>query len=103
MADLCRCHLPFDPPAGPHWWPARDPEPGEHVLAVAIYGQDPRFLRRVRVAGGWLSQGSAANYPDCTPPAPWTYTGRCWDDVDHSVVDVTHDPRLGAQEDASQC
>jgi hypothetical protein len=93
VADVCRCHCPFDPPVGPHWWPARDPEPGEHVRAVAIYGADPGFLRRVRVPGGWHSQGSGANHPDCTPPGPWARTGLCWDGVDHPVVDVTPELR----------
>ncbi len=58
MADTCRCHLPVDPPLDlPHWWPCRDPEPAKHVVAVAMYGQQPAFLRRVRVPGGWHTQG----------------------------------------------
>ncbi len=59
------------------------------MRAVASYGQDPGFLRRVRVAGGWHTVGLEAAHPDCTPPAPWAESGRCWAQVDHPVVDVT--------------
>jgi len=93
MADTCRCHLPFDPPDGPHWWPRRDPEPGLGVVAVAICGADPTFLRQVRGPGGWHTLGHGANHPDHTAPAPWPDAGRGWDGIDHPVVDVTRHPR----------
>lgn len=32
------CHLPLDPPDGPHRWPSRDPEPATTVRVVARYG-----------------------------------------------------------------
>lgn len=53
MADVCRCHLPVDPPdnTGPHWWPSRHPEPDTTVQAVALVGQDPAFLRAERRPG----------------------------------------------------
>ncbi|MGH3568363.1 MAG: hypothetical protein ACRDRH_20505 [Pseudonocardia sp.] len=59
------------------------------MRAVALYGQDPRILRRRRVPGGWHGEGLAASYPDRTPPVPWPEAGRCWAEVDHPVVDVT--------------
>lgn len=59
------------------------------MRAVALYGQDPGFLRRVRVAGGWRGAGAAAAYPEYTPPIPWPTVGRCWAEVDHPVADVT--------------
>lgn len=59
------------------------------MRAVARYGQDPKLLRRVRVAGGWHGEGVAAAYPERTPPVPWPRAGRCWAGVDHPVVDVT--------------
>jgi len=89
VADTCRCHLPFDPPLGPHWWPSRDPEPGLNVRAVALYGQTPTFLHRARALGGWRSQGAAANHPAATPPTPWASIGQCWAGTRHAVVDVT--------------
>ncbi len=89
MADTCRCHLPLDPPIGVHWLPWRDPEPGLHVLAVALYDEEPSFLRRVRVPGGWHTEGCGAAHPEATPPKPWQEVGRCWDGVEHPVVDVT--------------
>jgi len=89
MADTCRCHLPLDPPFDRHWLPWRDPEPDSLVLAVALYGHDPAFLRRVRVTGGWHGQGSGSNHPQCTPPKPWADTGRCWAGEQHPVVDVS--------------
>jgi hypothetical protein len=89
MADTCRCHLPFDPPDGPHWWPRRGREPGPHVRAVASYGADPGFLRWDRTAGGWHCEGSGANHPDCTPAVSWPRVGCCWAGTDHPVVDVT--------------
>jgi len=93
MADTCRCHRPFDPPNGPHWWPQRDPEPALDIRAVAIYGDAPAFLRQVRTSGGWHCQGSGANHPDHTPPIPWRRAGRCWAGTYHPVVDVTdHQP-----------
>lgn len=85
----CRCHLPLAPPDGPHWWPQRDPEPGERVLAVALYGQDAGFLRLVRLRGRWYRRGSGANHPDATGPVPWANAGRCWDGAHHAVVDAT--------------
>jgi len=96
MADTCRCHLPLDPPFGPHWLPVRDLEPGPQVLAVALHGQSPTFLRRVRVFGGWHSEGLAAAHPEVTPPTPWVEVGRCWADEQHAVVDVTEPIEPGA-------
>ena len=89
MGELCRCHLPLEPPGGIHWWPRRDAEPETGVRAVALYGQDPGFLRRERVAGGWHTEGAGAAYPESTPPGPWARAGRCWAQVDHPVVDVS--------------
>ncbi len=89
MADECRCQLPLDPPIDRHWLPWRDPEPNSPVRAVALYGQDPGLLRRVRVAGGWHTEGVGAAYSECTPPGPWQRTGQCWAQVPHPVVDVT--------------
>ena len=98
MADICRCHLPLDPPldlpAGRYWWPRRDAEPGPAVQVVALYGVDPDFLRRVREPGGWRRRGHGANYPDSTPPGQWSEVGLCWAQVDHAVVDVTYGVRL---------
>ena len=90
MADqACRCGLSLKPQLAGFWWPRRDPEPGPEVRGVALFGQDPGFLRRVRVAGGWHTEGSGAAHPGCTPPAPWQRTGQCWAQVAHPVVDVT--------------
>ena len=86
MADLCRCHLPLDPPTGQHWWPSRDPEPDATVSAVAMYGQAPRHLRAVRTAGGWRTAGSLANHPNHTPPRPWPIVGTCWAGQEHPVA-----------------
>jgi len=90
VADhTCRCHLPLDPPAEPHWWPSRDPEPDPDVRIVALHGETPTLLRDVRVTEGWHTEGVAATHPDATPPRPWPRIGRCWDGVEHPVVDVT--------------
>jgi hypothetical protein len=89
VADLCRCHLPLDPPPDNHWLPWRDPEPESSVLAVALHGQHPTFLRRMRVPDGWHTEGSGANHPDSTPPRPWVEIGQCWAGEQHAVVDVT--------------
>ncbi len=56
---------------------------------MALFGADPAMLRRVRVAGGWHTEGACAAYPECTPPGPWERTGHCWAQVVHPVVDVT--------------
>jgi len=85
----CRCGLPLQPPNGECWRPGLDAEPASGVLAVALYGEDPGFLRRERVPGGWHTEGAAAAHPECTPPAPWQRTGICWAQVQHPVVDVT--------------
>lgn len=85
----CRCHLPLAPPDGPHWWPQRDPEPDERVLAVALYGQNPSLLRLVRLRDGWHRRGWGANHLDATPPVPWTGAGQCWAGVHHAAVDAT--------------
>jgi len=86
----CRCHLPLVPPDGlACWWPRRDPEPGDHVLAVAMHGDDARFLRLVRVRERWYRRGAGANHPDSTPPVPWSEAGRCWAGTHHAVVDAT--------------
>ncbi len=94
VADLCRCHLPLDPPlelpVGRYWWPRREAEPGPTVRVVALYGADPDFLRGVREPGGWRQRGLAANHPGATPPARWSEVGSCWPQVDHAVVDVTY-------------
>jgi hypothetical protein len=90
MRDVCRCHLPLTPPPyEEHWLPIRDPEPGPHVQAVALCGQDPKILRSERTPDGWRTQGAAANYADHTPPKPWEQVGRCWNRRDHPVRDVT--------------
>lgn len=89
MADRCRCQLSLEAPAAECWWPRRDAEPGPNVRAVALYGQDPGFLRRVRVPGGWHTEGFGAAYPERTPPVCWPDAGRCWAQVAHPVVDVT--------------
>ncbi len=85
----CRCQLPLVSPDGPHWWPQRDPEPGERVLAVALYGEDAGFLRLVRLLGRWYRRGSGANHPDVTEPVPWANAGQCWAEAHHAVVDAT--------------
>ncbi|MGI9001268.1 MAG: hypothetical protein ACR2GH_06335 [Pseudonocardia sp.] len=79
----------MDSPEGPHWWASRDPEPGPEVLAVALLGRDPGFLRSVRVLGGWHTRGAAATYADLALPEPWAQVGCCWDGVEHPVLDVT--------------
>lgn len=56
---------------------------------IALYGDDPGYLRRVRVPGGWHTRGHAANHPDATPPVQWANTGRCWAGRHHPVIDVT--------------
>jgi len=89
VADLCRCHLPLDPPVGQHWWPSRDPEPDPTVTAVAMHGQTPAHLRAVRTAGGWRTAGSLTNHPGQRPPSPWPVVGTCWAGQDHPVVDAT--------------
>jgi hypothetical protein len=90
MIPACRCGLLLTaPPNDHHWLPSRDPEPGPHVQAVALCGQDPAILRSERTPGGWRSQGAAAIYPDDTPPKPWERVGRCWDGREHPVRDVT--------------
>ncbi len=89
MAERCRCGLPVKPPSGPHWVPGRDVEPGPQVRAVALYGQDPGLIRRVRAPGGWHTEGAGAAHPESTPPGPWQRTGQCWAQVAHTVVDVT--------------
>ncbi len=85
----CRCHRPLRPPSGQHWYPQLDPEPGPRVQAVALHGDDPQYLRRVRVPGGWHGRGHAANHPDATPPVAWAQTGQCWAGHEHPVIDVT--------------
>lgn len=100
----------MDAPVAECWWPRRDPEPGLAVRAVALHGQDPEFLRRVRVPGGWHTEGAGAAYPECTPPAPWVQAGRCWAEAGHPVVDVTvfltwldeADAEVGANADARE-
>ncbi|MDQ3578073.1 MAG: hypothetical protein M3443_10840 [Actinomycetota bacterium] len=91
MADVCRCHLPVDPPdgCGPHWWPSRHPEPATSVQAVALVGRDPRFLRVERRGGQWYSAGLGAAHPESPQPKGWGDVGRCWNGVEHAVVDVT--------------
>jgi hypothetical protein len=90
VARACRCGLLLTPlPDADHWLPSRDPEPGPHVQAVALCGQDPTILRSERTPDGWRSQGAAAVYPDHTPPKPWERVGRCWDGREHPVRDVT--------------
>jgi len=71
------------------------------VLAVALYGDDPRFLRLVRVRSLWYRRGTGAAHPDHSAPVPWSDAGRCWAGQDHAVVDATeqvasaeHRPRL---------
>lgn len=57
---------------------------------MVLYGDEPGFLRRVRVPGqGWHCEGAAAPYPERTPPKPWPMVGRCWAGVQHPVVDAT--------------
>lgn len=86
----CRCLLPLVPPDElPHWWPQRDPEPGEQVLAVAPYQQDPGLLRLIRLRDGWHHRGSGINPLADTPPVRWADTGRCWAGAHHAVVDAT--------------
>ena len=58
-------------------------------MAVALHGQDPRFLRRIRVQGGWRSRGLGAAHPDATPPAHWAEIGQRWAGEQHVVIDVT--------------
>jgi hypothetical protein len=90
MIRACRCGLLLTPPPDVHYWlPSRDPEPGPHVRAVALCGQDPGILRTERTPGGWHSQGAAAIYPEHTPAKPWKHVGRCWDGREHPVRDVT--------------
>ncbi len=85
----CRCHRTLDPPGGPHWQPHSVPEPGPDVRVVVLCGDDPGFLRMVRVPGGWHRQGAATSYSDCTPPIPWSDAGRCWAGAQHPVLDAT--------------
>lgn len=86
---VCRCHRPLTAPEGAHWWPSRDPEPDGHIRVVAVYGEDPGFLRRVRVGGGWRTHGAGACYTESSPPRPWAQLGNCWAGAQHPVVDVT--------------
>jgi len=88
LGETCRCHRPLDAPPGSHWWPHRDPAPDERVQAVAIYRENPAFLRRVRVSGGWKTEGAGACHTAHTPPRPWAETGRCWAGTNHAVVEV---------------
>ncbi len=87
--DRCRCNRAVDPPSGQHWQPHRDPEPGPNVRVVVLCGDEPGFLRMVRVPGGWHRQGAATSYSDRTPPVPWSDTGQCWAGVQHSVLDAS--------------
>jgi hypothetical protein len=89
LPAVCRCHRPLSAPDGPHWWPHQDAEPPDRVGVVAIYGEDPGFLRRVRVAGGWRTMGSGACHAGSGPPRPWEDLGACWAGAIHPVVDVT--------------
>lgn len=86
---VCRCHRPLAAPDHQHWWPHQDPEPPDRVSVVAVYGEDPGFLRRVRVRGGWRTMGAGACYADSSPPRPWSELGSCWAGGTHPVVDVT--------------
>jgi hypothetical protein len=75
MIPACRCGLLLTPPSNDHHWlPSRDPEPGPHVQAVALCGQDPAILRSERTPDGWRFHGAAATYPDLIPPKP----GSAW-------------------------
>ena len=49
LIEHCRCHRPLSSPDGRHWWPYRDAEPGPEVQVVALYGDEPGFLRMERV------------------------------------------------------
>lgn len=91
MADRCRCHLPLVPPTdtGPHWWPSRDPEPDPTVQAVTLVGQQPTFLRTERRGGKWYTAGAAAAHPESPQAKGWGDVGRCWDGIEHAVIDVT--------------
>ncbi|MGI8798854.1 MAG: hypothetical protein ACR2GE_06100 [Pseudonocardia sp.] len=59
------------------------------MRAVALVGEDPSFLRTERDGAGWRTAGLGAAYPDCTPPRRWGELGRCWDGIEHAVVDAT--------------
>ncbi len=54
------------------WWPQHDTEPGDAVLAVAMYGHDPDFLRVVRVHGRWYRRGLGAGDSEPRAPVPRT-------------------------------
>lgn len=97
MADRCRCGLPVDPPedTGPHWWPARDPEPLPTVRAVALVGEDAGFLRAERDGTGWRTAGHAAAHPGYAPARMWGELGVCWAGTEHAVVDVTGQQAAG--------
>ncbi len=85
----CRCHRPLSAPEGRHWWPRRDAEPDSSVTTVAVHGEDPWFLHRVRVDGGWHTRGAGSCYAESSPPKPWNQIGTCWAGAEHPVVDVT--------------
>lgn len=89
MAEACRCGLPVDEPAEPHWWPSRDPEPNADVLAVVQHGQSTVAMHWVRRTGGWVTRGYFAVHPDHTPPRPWDRVGWCWAGTEHPVIDAT--------------
>lgn len=97
MADVCRCHLPVDPPdgIGSHWWPSRHPEPDPTVQTVALVGQDPAFLRVERRRGKWYTAGHGQTHPDCPQPKGWGDVGWCWAGAEHAVIDVTTRQSLG--------
>jgi len=89
QAATCRCHRPLSAPEGRHWWPRRDAEPDSSIEMVAVHGEDPWFLHRVRMADGWRTHGAGSCYAESSPARPWAQIGTCWAGADHPVVDVT--------------
>lgn len=90
-SGLCRCHLSLNAPSDGRifWKPWQDPEPDTAVRAVALAGQDPRFLRSERRADGWHTEGHAAAHPEVSPSREWGDLGRCWAGSHHPIVDAT--------------
>lgn len=93
----CRCHRSLEPPSGQHWLPHSDPEPGPDIRVVVLCGDEPGFLRMVRVPGGWHRQGAATSYSDYTSPVPWSDAGRCWAGAEHPVLDASRIAELAGR------
>ena len=52
-------------------------------------GRDPALLRSERTGNGWRTAGLFAAHPGHLTPKGWGDVGRCWDGVEHAVIDIT--------------